>query len=514
MYRNQRTASARGSYDSDKWVDSDYSLYKNDTRNEKLNRLIKFFQKKGWLDPDEQYKSSEIMDGLNTVNQMLFDIYNASKDKTVADEKDIHRQLKKKYGKKYASEYNIAMTDIAEVAHNPEFIASMKQLEDGYNHLVSQINTLVSTPVERIPRQYAPYMRRDYIDGDVRPFGGGATDDIQLTDPLTDPLPASPLEDITYADNLFSNLYNVMNDPEFVDNPVNREYIDSIPLLKAYVNKDYDDVVGYIVKFLKEGPVKETFYWLFFPLYQLEQRYYLGSFFLDILGALIDLSDIMFKFIVPIFMAVLPTFLTLISAIPAVGTVTAPIATALNIIDKPLQLILLAIPSFIKMVVCISRKQFGQALTSASQMFPQLGAILNFLSNQMQLVNKLLYRTNTVMESVVGQKRIMKDLDYLTPSESNNMAALDFETIFNKFIAPTMDNVPVLKQLFGPFLNQRMNRYQRSKKDREQEVRAFGLEMKDIEEEKRGNEVIADGNEVGRVLEEEKRGNNQPPQKK
>jgi hypothetical protein len=457
-----------------------------------LKRLINFFQKKGWLDPEEEYKPSEIMEGLNIVNNMLFDIYNSTKDTNKKNRKQLNSLLKSKYGKKYASEYNITSDDIDSVINNTDFIASMRQLEDGYNHLVEQVNTLVNTPVNQIPKQYVPYLPREYA---IRPrnnvngslYGGNATksdEDIQLTDPLPSQsdLPASPLEDITYADNLFSNLYNVMNDPTFVDNPVNREYIDNIPILKAYVNKDYDDVVGYIVKFLKEGPIKDTFYWLFFPLYQLEQRYFLGGFFLDILGSLIDLTDIMFKFIVPVFMAALPTFLTLISAIPAVGTVTAPIATALNIIDKPLQLILLAIPSFIKMMVCISRKQFGQALTSASQMFPQLGAILNFLSNQMQLVNKLLYRTNTVMESVVGEKRILKDLDYLTPGDANHMASLDFETIFNKFIAPTMENVPILKQVFNmPYLNSVMRKYKRSKDDRMQEVRSYGLEKKDIE---------------------------------
>lgn len=497
MYRNPST-----SYNSDQWVDSNYPIYNHDTRNDKLKRLIKFFQKKGWLDPEEEYKPSEIMDGLNLVNNMLFDIYNATKDSTKKGHKQLNSVLKSKYGKKYASKYNITPEDIDSVVNNADFIASMRQLEDGYNHLVEQVNTLVNTPVNQIPKQYAPYLPKEYIvlprNGKNGPLYGGDTtkssvDDIELTDPLPpqqSDLPNSPLEDITYADNLFSNLYNVMNDSTFVDNPVNREYIDNIPILKAYVDKDYDDVVGYIVKYLKEGPIKDTFYWLFFPLYQLEQRYFLGGFFLDILGSLIDLTDIMFKFIIPIFMAALPTFLTLISAIPGVGTVTAPIATALNIIDKPLQLVLLAIPSFIKMMVCISRKQFGQALTSASQMFPQLGAILNFLSNQMQLVNKLLYRTNTMMESVVGERRILKDLDYLTPGDANHMASLDFETIFNKFIAPTMENVPILKQIFNmPYLNNVMKKYQRSKEDHTQSVRSYALEKKDIEKAEKESKV-------------------------
>jgi hypothetical protein len=492
----------RPTYDSDRWVDVDesvadipvYGPMNNEKRSDKLRRLIDFFQKKEWLDPKESYDSAEIMDGIQMVNQMLFDIYNSAKTVPTPSRREIHAMLKEKYGKNYASKYHISQKDIDEVINNVDFIDAMKQLEDGYNHLVSQVNMLVSRPVNRIPQEYMPYVPSEYSDelpSQYRTFSGGAEEIPNLTEKLSASgvprdAPATPLEDIAYSDNLFSNLYNVMNDPDFVDNPVNREYIEGIPLLKAYVNKDYDDVVGYIVKYLKEGPIKESFYWLFFPLYQLEQRYFFGSFFLDILGSVIDLTDIMFKFMVPIFMAALPTFLTLISAIPAVGTVTAPIATAMNIIDKPLQLVLLAIPSFIKMMVCISRKQFGQALTSASQMFPQLGAILNFLSNQMQLINKVLYRTNTVVKTIADERKVLKDLDYLTPGESNNMSVFDFETVFNKFIVPTMQSVPALKQLFNmPYLDNVMRRYQRSKGDHEQSVRAFALQKKDEKERER-----------------------------
>jgi hypothetical protein len=123
--------------------------------------------------------------------------------------------------------------------------------------------------------------------------------------------------------------------------------------------------------------------------------------------------------------------LTASATVPGVGTATAPIATALELAEEPIQFFLMGIPSFIKVIFMIQRKQFKQALNDMTNIFPIIGVMMVSAVNFLTTANKLLLLASNNLENISSNLERWSDL---IPDQANRIKNLDFGSIYNNFI--------------------------------------------------------------------------------
>jgi hypothetical protein len=162
---------------------------------------------------------------------------------------------------------------------------------------------------------------------------------------------------------------------------------------------------------------------------------------IDLVGMWINMVDIIVKIVVPIAMTTFQASLTASAAIPGVGTGTAPIAAALELAEEPIQFFLMGIPSFIKVIFMIQRKQFKQALNDMTNIFPIIGVMMVSAVNFLTTANKLLLLTSNNLENISSN---LERWSGLIPDQANRIKNLDFGSIYNNFIKTNKDKSGLL----------------------------------------------------------------------
>ena len=197
---------------------------------------------------------------------------------------------------------------------------------------------------------------------------------------------------------------------------------------------------------------KEVIDWVFFPLYKLEQLPLAGNFVgipLDILGVVIDNTDIIMEFLGPFIPMALSLMADLGSALPIPGVNTgfaaASIATTLG--AKPLEFILENGLDVISLFLNISRKQWSLAYLSAMEAVPNFPALMDATVTNLYTINKYVDKAKYLSELTLNNVSIVAPIarEILTDPSILVKPANFIQKIIipNKQFIPILDRYPI-----------------------------------------------------------------------
>ena len=175
--------------------------------------------------------------------------------------------------------------------------------------------------------------------------------------------------------------------------------IDSIPF-EGFKNS---------VKNNKAG-IESIFNWIFFPLWSLENLPGMGIFVesqLDIMGVIIDNSDLFFEFAAPFIPLMMDIGLDLAQAVPGYGTAASAVALPLNFAEGPIEYFVENGSDILGLYINISRKQWGLAYVSALEVIPNMTSFMDAFITNLVTANKWLNKINS------GSEKIMSDIEMI-----------------------------------------------------------------------------------------------------
>tara|TARA_B110000208_G_scaffold189540_1_gene251303 strand:+ start:15358 stop:16794 length:1437 start_codon:yes stop_codon:yes gene_type:complete len=190
------------------------------------------------------------------------------------------------------------------------------------------------------------------------------------------------------------------------------------------------------------------FNWVFFPLYQLQGLPVIGSLMdipLDIIGLIIDNSDLLMEFMGPLLPVVLDLITKVIGLIPLAGSVSSAIGIALTFVKPSLTWVLTDGTDLLGLFLNIQRKEWGLAYISCLEIIPNMPAIMDAVLTNMTKTNKYLYKIRYVTETVDD----ITDLGISITSEflHNPMGFLQPKFLWKKIIYPNKKKIPILKKI-------------------------------------------------------------------
>lgn len=191
-----------------------------------------------------------------------------------------------------------------------------------------------------------------------------------------------------------------------------------------------------------------VFNWTLFPLYELENLPVVGIMFeipLDIIALIIDNSDIFIQPLVTILPLGLDMALKAAGLVPGLGAAVNAAQIPLSLIRIPLEFFLANGADIVGMFLNIERKQFGLAYISALEIFPALPPLMDTLTTNLYMANKITKRG-------VGFTDFMSDMTYA--GEIVGKHYIDDPTLvfrpkyaWDEVVYPNKDIIPVLREI-------------------------------------------------------------------
>jgi hypothetical protein len=378
----------------------------------KLNRiksLMGFLKTFNIIPEQEHINAKLIVVNSNILNRIIYDIYKNHGKKSAS-------VMSKYINKKYDTD--ITPYDVNNVWNNKDFMYFMD----------------------------TTYVKQESILKDIKKVQNGKHEAYKIYGGENDvkKVHIEALDEIDYTDNILNTFWKALNDEKFMKKPEVRQAVDDTPLLKAIYKKDYDEMASLLSDWIINLHPERIIEFILFPLYYIENMKGTGpinSLMIDLVGMWINMVDIIVKIVVPIAMTTFQASLTASAAIPGVGTGTAPIAAALELAEEPIQFFLMGIPSFIKVIFMIQRKQFKQALNDMTNIFPIIGVMMVSAVNFLTTANKLLLLASNNLENISSN---LERWSGLIPDQANRIKNLDFGSIYNNFIKTNKDKSGLL----------------------------------------------------------------------
>ena len=246
----------------------------------------------------------------------------------------------------------------------------------------------------------------------------------------------------SYKNNKINQIYEeIKNNPEINQNYNN---IDRILNINNKVN-----ALRNIFQLNKnETVVKQTFEWIFFPLYKLENTPLVGFMFeipLDIVGIIIDLSGLILGLTIPYILKAITVLGSMSSGIPYAGSIIAPINTMLVLGNDQIEWLLSSSLDILGFFINLQRKQFGLAYISALSIFPTLHDTVDLLLTNVTTLNKHWNRFNETTEIIKINTNIVKDCFKLYDIHPDNLMKSDL--VWDKIIKPNYNNLELFNKI-------------------------------------------------------------------
>lgn len=191
-----------------------------------------------------------------------------------------------------------------------------------------------------------------------------------------------------------------------------------------------------------------VFNWTLFPLYELENLPVVGIMFeipLDIISLIIDNSDIFIQPLVTILPLGLDLALKAAGLVPGLGAAVNAAKIPLSLIRIPLEFFIANGGDILGMFLNIERKQFGLAYISALEIFPALPTLMDTITTNLYMANKLTKRG-------VGFTEFISDVTYA--GEVVGKSYIDDPTLvfspkyaWDEVVYPNKDIIPVLRAI-------------------------------------------------------------------
>ena len=196
------------------------------------------------------------------------------------------------------------------------------------------------------------------------------------------------------------------------------------------------------------GTGEYIFNWVFFPLYQLENLPLVGFMFeipLDIMGIVLDNSDVLMEFIAPLIPLGMDLATDSVALIPGVGSGAAAVGLGMSFLEEPIEWLFADGLDMVGLYINIQRKQWGLAYLSAMEVFPQLPSMVDMVVTNMYTANKHLGK-------VTRLTRIVKDTTELGvtlsgPFLTNPMLMFEPQNIWEKVIYPNREIIPIVNKI-------------------------------------------------------------------
>ncbi len=188
--------------------------------------------------------------------------------------------------------------------------------------------------------------------------------------------------------------------------------------------------------------------WIFFPLYKLETLPLVGFIFeipLDIIGIVIDASDIFIGMITPFIIKSLDLLGTVGSSIPYVGTILAPFNTVMALGSDVIEHALVSSLDVLGLLINLQRKQFGLAYVSALEVFPILPELMDSFLTISVTLNKHLKKSEPLLSLVKINSNIVSDLVKIYQEDKNILK--DSDKIWNSILYPRSKHLPIYKKI-------------------------------------------------------------------
>ena len=191
-----------------------------------------------------------------------------------------------------------------------------------------------------------------------------------------------------------------------------------------------------------------VFNWTLFPLYELENLPVVGIMFeipLDIIALIIDNSDIFIEPLVTILPLGLDAALKAAGLVPGLGAAVNAAQIPLSLLRIPLEFFIANGADILGMFLNIERKQFGLAYISALEIFPALPPLMDTITTNLYMANKLTRRG-------VGFTDFIADLTYA--GDVVGKSYIDDPTLvfrpkyaWDEVVYPNKDIIPVLRAI-------------------------------------------------------------------
>ena len=190
------------------------------------------------------------------------------------------------------------------------------------------------------------------------------------------------------------------------------------------------------------------FNWVFFPLYQLENLPLVGFMFeipLDIMGIVLDNSDVLLEFIGPLIPLGMDLVTDGISLVPGIGTGSAAVGLGLSFMEEPIEWLFADGLDVVGLYLNIQRKQWGLAYLSAMEVFPQLPSMIDMVVTNM-------YTANKHISKVTRATRLLRDTTQLgvtlsAPILQDPLLMLEPKNIWEKVIYPNREIIPIINKI-------------------------------------------------------------------
>ena len=263
---------------------------------------------------------------------------------------------------------------------------------------------------------------------------------------------------------------------------------------------DFDDITSFgkdiVNKTARIGPdiILSTgeyiFNWVFFPLYQLENLPLVGFMFeipLDIMGIVLDNSDVLMEFIAPLIPLGMDLATDSVALIPGVGSGAAAVGLGMSFLEEPIEWLFADGLDLVGLYLNIQRKQFGLAYLSAMEVFPQLPSIVDMVVTNM-------YTANKHLSKVTRLTRIARDTTELGvtlsgPFLTNPMLMFEPQNVWEKVIYPNRKIIPIVNKIpfeklekIAPLIATAYDTFEQSKKTIEELTNKFLEQKKAMEE--------------------------------
>ena len=237
------------------------------------------------------------------------------------------------------------------------------------------------------------------------------------------------------------------------------------------------------------GTGEYIFNWVFFPLYQLENLPLVGFMFeipLDIMGIVLDNSDVLMEFIAPLIPLGMDLATDSVALIPGVGSGAAAVGLGMSFLEEPIEWLFADGLDMVGLYINIQRKQWGLAYLSAMEVFPQLPSMVDMVVTNMYTANKHLGK-------VTRLTRIVKDTTELGvtlsgPFLTNPMLMFEPQNIWEKVIYPNREIIPIVNKIpfeklekIAPLIATAYDTFEQGKKTIEELTDKF-LEQKKVME--------------------------------
>jgi len=203
------------------------------------------------------------------------------------------------------------------------------------------------------------------------------------------------------------------------------------------------------------------FNWIFFPLWSIENLPGVGQNIeipLDILGIILDISDVILKPLSQLIGPVTGSLIDVAQAIPGVGTAVSIVAPVAHLIEEPLEYLLENFTEIISMYINLSRKQWGLAYMSALECIPLFADTVDLYLQFVITSRKYLININEQDEyirdilSFINQ-RISSYIPMVYQVLENPKIIIDPHLMFNNILLPNINNIPELNKISKRELN-------------------------------------------------------------